>query len=554
MPDPSYVYQEPAGAGVDVYILGNFISFSYPRDGNRPPVVMLEKIKRLSVKACVLTLNLSNLPPESPIHTISAIHQMPPAPALLVEIVEHIVDLLSEDRASLLSCALVSHVFTAQSQKHLFNRVTLDFTDPRYGPTRAVQFVTNLSPRLARYIEHLSIFNYMEKYTRMDRKEHLQDTLLRLLLPKISKLQSFTLHGSDADSATGDLSPHTASLLITMLASAEVSEFNLSVVKSFPVTLLARYCPRIRRISCFPDQYYDPRLQGALNLAHLPVPTEVGFVERVVLWDTGASLPVKSMLYDATMLPGACLSFAHLREIEVRGCKESTLRLAEKLFTESAASASIKSLTCDFGAATRGACFDILLGSTYDLNFFRLPSSLSTLHVEIPDTKRAHFFSWLSAALFDSAEGSSPCPLEELVLLIHEEKEISPNDLPVTEVWDALPAQCATLDRALCMPAYTPYLRRVEIFIQTGSKYFCHSYDMKYPPMKPDITKSYLSLTVEGMYARLPGLCARKVVSVRRLITQKGELGLDVAVRALREGVEGPVYADVNGQFTDWRE
>ncbi|KAG5635382.1 hypothetical protein H0H81_011458 [Sphagnurus paluster] len=252
------------------------------------------------------------------------------------------------------------------------------------------------------------------------------------------------------------------------------------------------------------------------------------------------------MLHEATKLPGACLSFAHVEEIEVRARDKSTLLLATELFAESAASASLKRLVYDF---RKDDCFtNIFFGtSIYNLDFFRLPPSLNKLHVEIPYENGPHFLGWLSAALQDGAEGGDPRPLKELVLVIR--KECSPTSS--TRQNSGTPWIHSAL-RSTMHSACRHTQRAVEV----GSKYFYPPYDETRERLMVEdaIPVSYLSNAIERLYARLPRLRARGILRVRWLVTEKRQSGLEAAVRALREGIEGPVHADENERFKVGRE
>ncbi|KAG5638815.1 hypothetical protein H0H81_009788 [Sphagnurus paluster] len=438
---------------------------------------------------------------------------MSSSPILPIEILENIVDLLSDDRVSLLRWALVSRNFTARSQKYLFHRVRLGFpgtSENHFMSARISRFVDSLTPRLVRYIKHLSIYNYIESsvpWLGHDRK-------LALLLPKIEKLESFTLSGP-RDVAANKLSPNLLSVLITMLASAEVSEFNLFEIDSFPIAFLGRYCPCIRSITFSLHRTSTPDSGDNLSLPHLRVPTNAGFVERVVL--CAASTCFIAALYEETKLPGTCLSFARVQEIEVGSCDDSTLELIKKLLGDSAATPSLKKLSCNFREVSDFSLSNFM----QELHLIWLPCSLRKLQIEILHETGAHFLDWLSVALLNSAEveGGSRRPLEELVLVIHNKRF---PDATAT-LWEAMDAQCAALDRALSVPAYAVALRRVDIFVEVAREFFYTPYaKTQQNLMEDEVFVSYFSRSIDDLYARLPRLRARGIVSVKWRIRRRG--------------------------------
>ncbi|KAG5636501.1 hypothetical protein H0H81_007811 [Sphagnurus paluster] len=109
--------------------------------------------------------------------------------------------------------------------------------------------------------------------------------------------------------------------------------------------------------------------------------------------------------------------------------------------------------------------------------------------------------------------------------------------------WDAHAEEYHALDCALGGRGY-PHLRRVAIFIQFKRSVF----ELDEPPSQ------YIEALVTGLKTQLPLLCAKGILDIRWLVDkasdeQVNRSTLRVALRALEEGIEGPVYMGADGEF-----
>jgi hypothetical protein len=71
------------------------------------------------------------------------------------DIIETIIDELRDDLRTLTTCALVSHTFRPQSQKHIFSRITLLIY--RNRRIQQINDILSIHPELALYVRHLRI-------------------------------------------------------------------------------------------------------------------------------------------------------------------------------------------------------------------------------------------------------------------------------------------------------------------------------------------------------------------------------------------------------------
>ncbi|KAG5635687.1 hypothetical protein H0H81_010405 [Sphagnurus paluster] len=459
-----------------------------------------------------------------------------------LEIIGSIIDLVRNDQKTLRNCALTSRFLAHRSQKWLFARVKLEFPPPSLDPAVAhiERFIEILNPKIASYINHLFINNYAQ-YTVAANTYHGEDTFLAQILPKLEKIQSLSIclifYGGDMRS--NQFSPALASLFIDTLASTEAVEVNIGRFDVFPVNLLASCCPCIKRLDFFDCFVRAPLIFGSLHMQELAPPkldlrssTGPRYLERLAVSDSTSG----RMLLDATSLPNAVLSLERLWELEIR-----SIAMAQVVLDIMATSGRhLRRLICHFKEDLLG-----LLIKSQDLPPLLLLPTLRALCASIAFLRSpTPHFKWLRSALQASAVSCSTNSLEEFVLLVSSDEFLTNFD--PTSTWDAHAEEYHALDLALSGRGY-PHLRRVVIFVQFKKSGFQLDEHLMEPVL-------YFETLVHGLKTQLPLLCAKGILDVRWLVDETADekfnrSTLHMAIQAVEEGIEGPVYVGTDGEF-----
>jgi len=174
---------------------------------------------------------------------------------LPTELVEHITSFLDgvHDRATLLSCCLVSRSWVQSSQKHLFRRIRLssqEFSQSRYPEVSGV--LCHLlheslleSPHLADYVRTLEILDVAGFYWSWVAVE----PSLSQLLPKLSALRSLSLAHLDWNL----LSEDRQQSLLALLAQPTLISLHLNRCRFPPSLHFFSAAPSLKRLSISPQ-------------------------------------------------------------------------------------------------------------------------------------------------------------------------------------------------------------------------------------------------------------------------------------------------------------
>ena len=191
-------------------------------------------------------------------------------PCLPQELVDTIINWLSDDVESLRASSLVSRHFVSPSQKHLFSTIEL-LSEPHcrlYLPSRAqkapAQFPTSTfiakfadllesSPHLASYVHRLILSDDLSeaKLTLCPVSTWLSigtSECLVAILPRLRKLQTFHILGVwQYKTAWSHFKPCLRDAMVTMFRLKSLSSLTIHWIHNFPLAML-RSCSQLKHL------------------------------------------------------------------------------------------------------------------------------------------------------------------------------------------------------------------------------------------------------------------------------------------------------------------
>lgn len=172
-------------------------------------------------------------------------------PTVPIELLDAMIDLVSDDPVTLKACALASRSTLRTAQRHLFAAVQLDpptINAYHQHPNSCDKFhnLISVSPHLATYVRHLSI---VDGYHRVSRKlmhdEQFtmwlatfltsacrcawvtEDEVLPKVLPQLANIKSLTIQIPNPLTQWGDLSTEVQNALFTTITRPQISKIEL---------------------------------------------------------------------------------------------------------------------------------------------------------------------------------------------------------------------------------------------------------------------------------------------------------------------------------------
>ncbi|RDB30188.1 hypothetical protein Hypma_012371 [Hypsizygus marmoreus] len=430
------------------------------------------------------------------------------------EIMDDVVDHLSDDTFALKHCSLVSQTFRPRSQMHLYSTIEIDFTrSRRHGHKHPLwSFLNVLTPRLAYCIRNLSIVNYAEDVQNGGgefgrREEH----AFPLLFKQLHTLYSFRLlveDDYDYGSAPTKLSSSVTSALLAMIESTKVVELTLTNLGDFPVDKLTLHCPYLKRLMLrLNGEVKDEDVLVQARFPPMMIPQETtaekGHLETLEI--NVVSNSHLGILYATSKLPESRITLSHLRELSIAGHCLSTALLVSSIMAD--AIDTLEQFTWAYEA-------DFLLDDFGSDEMARAfppnPLSLKVSFRHWHDEEPLHLF-WLYTGLKNTRR---PCNrLEDIVILL----TINPYaDLIYTDFWINCYSWASSIDALLAGPEYLN-LRQVAIFVEYSSL-----------SGKQRLPISYLEVLSMQLKEKLLLLLEKGVLSVQWMLVEENVADRDL--------------------------
>ncbi|KAJ3510477.1 hypothetical protein NMY22_g15974 [Coprinellus aureogranulatus] len=171
---------------------------------------------------------------------------------LPLELIESLIDHLSDDAASLKACALTSPILLATSQRRLFNTVVVAPPNTKPSPEssgRCTSPTTKLrellleSPHLRQYIQHLRLENVGDVTADANgRSTHwlAQDSAFALLLPLLPAVKTLIWNSGVCGVNWYTLSPNTRQVLRRAFERWPLERFEVTAMFNLPLPLIKK--------------------------------------------------------------------------------------------------------------------------------------------------------------------------------------------------------------------------------------------------------------------------------------------------------------------------
>ncbi|KDR76423.1 hypothetical protein GALMADRAFT_246763 [Galerina marginata CBS 339.88] len=271
------------------------------------------------------------------------------------ELEELILSYILHDPVSLKSCSLVCRRFSNFVQRHLFENISLSFSNQSKSDTLPARFVRLLisSPHLATLVQSISI---IETRNRIGYPTHLRDDiLLPACLPLLKNLRSIGFHSNSFSSPSWKaFSPETQKAILNAFRLPSLVSISLYRIIDIPISLLSG-CVALEELSLKFVTFQDEDIQEWIDQDPVPL-IPIGSNQRMKLKSLLLSLadPVFHFFTNWLLSPSCALDLSNLQRLSV----SMTMEYHDhgnigKLLQASATTLEVLCFSPSFGGPTR---------------------------------------------------------------------------------------------------------------------------------------------------------------------------------------------------------